>query len=225
MKVVAIIQARVSSTRLPAKIMLDLCGKTLLERVVNRVHLSELIDDVWIATSSEPEDILVERLARDINVNCYRGNLLNVMERFYHTAKLAEADIIVRITADNPLTEPSFIDLAVKEILKNDFDYIGFEGIPLGSGVEAFTMKSFNKLRSSENLEVQHYEHVTSYYYQNPSEFNVKKITSIYSESKSDIRVTVDTINDYIFMAGIYNELTTGKIKPKKYLEYVLART
>lgn len=224
MKVVAIIQARMSSTRLPAKIMLDLCGKTLLERVVDRVHLSQLIDEVWIATSSEQEDILVEKLARKMNVTCYRGDLLNVMDRFYQVAKLAKADIVVRITADNPLTEPSFIDLSVEEILENNFDYVAFEGIPLGSGVEAFTMKSFCELRDRNDLDNQNYEHVTSYYYQNPTEFNVKLIRNIYSESKSTIRVTVDTLNDYIFMAGIYNEMIDKKINQEKYLEYVLSK-
>jgi len=225
-KVVAIIQARISSTRLPSKVMLDLCGKTLLERVVDRVLLSKTIDEVWIATSSEPEDVLVEKLARKMNVNCYRGNLLNVMERFYHTSKLAEADVIVRITADNPLTEPSFIDVSVEEILKNNFDYVGFENIPIGSGVEVFTMKSFSELRSRDTLDKQNYEHVTSYYYQNPEEYNVKMIKNIYSESKykSSIRVTVDTLNDYIFMAEVYNELIDKEVNPNFFLEYVLAK-
>lgn len=224
MKVIAIIQARMSSTRLPAKVMLDLCGKTLLERVVDRVLLSKVINEIWIATSSEKEDDLVEKLAKKLNVNCYRGSLLNVLERFYQTSKLAEADIIVRITADNPLTEPSFINLSVEEIIRNNYEYVGFENIPLGSGVEAFTMESFEVLRNKNNLDKNNYEHVTSYYYQNREEYNVKKIKNIYSESKSDIRVTVDTLNDYIFMAKYYHELIEREINPRNFMEYLLSK-
>lgn len=204
--------------------MLDLCGKTILERVVDRVKLSEVIDEIWIATSSESEDKLVKGLATKMNINCFQGSLTNVMSRFYETAKLAKADIIVRITADNPLTEPTFIGTSVDRLVSGSFDYVGFDNIPLGSGVEAFTMNSFAKLRNRDNLNEHNREHVTSCYYQNPEIFKIGKINNMFSESEFQTRLTVDTLEDYILMAGIYNEMLVKDIKPEKFMEYILSK-
>lgn len=222
-KVVAIIQARMSSTRLPAKVMLDLVGKTVLERVVDRVRLAGSVDEIWIATSTNVEDDLIEVIAKEIGVSCYRGSLENVISRYYETAELTKADIIIRVTADNPLTEPSFIDAAVVKLISDDLDYVGFDNIPLGTGVEAFTMKSLAELMKIATLTNHNQEHVTSYYYQNPKEFKIGRINDTYFDRESQTRLTVDTLEDYVFMVNIYNEMLVKAIKPEKFMEFILS--
>lgn len=216
-KVVAIIQARLSSSRLPAKVMLDLMGKTVLERVVDRVKLAKLVDEIWIATSTNNEDDLIEELAKKINVKCYRGSLDNVINRYYETAKLAKADIIIRVTADNPLTEPTYIDEAVQLISSRQFDYISFENILVGSGIEAFSYLSFEDIVLKNELNEHNIEHVTSYYYQNEKLYNIEvKNQNFVSESIKSI--TIDTFEDYVKVFKIHEKLIADRIEQKSYL-------
>jgi spore coat polysaccharide biosynthesis protein SpsF len=222
-KVVGVIQARISSNRLPAKVMLDLVGKTILERVIERVKLSNKIDEIWIATSNQKEDDLVENLSKKIGINCFRGNLNNVLERFYEVINISEADIVVRITADNPMTEPRLIDKAVCCILDSDVDYVGFKNVPIGSAVEVFTRKSFMKLAEVEDLTAHNKEHVTSYYYQNPRMFRVTFLTEgLYTETQASIKVTVDTIDDFVKVASIYKIFEEEAVNPLDYLDKAL---
>ncbi|MCP1143746.1 cytidylyltransferase domain-containing protein [Lysinibacillus endophyticus] len=205
-KIVGIIQARISSTRLPAKVMLNIDGKTLLERVIERVKVSKLLHELYIATSTNSEDDLIEEIALKNNTKCYRGNLENVFERFVEVVNLSNADIVVRITADNPLTEAKLIDYGVNFIIENNFDYIGYKNTPIGSAVEIFSAKSFLEILTQNNLSLHNKEHVTSYYYQNPHRYSVYFIEDFYKENLSDISITVDTLEDYIKVYKIYNE-------------------
>lgn len=196
-KVVGIIQARMSSSRLPGKVMLDLCGKTLLERVVERVKAASSVDEIIIVTSVNEEDRIIEQLACKINVKCIRGSLQHVFSRFKKAIIETEADIVVRITADNPLTNPDLIDIGIKEIKISNLDYMSFKKVPIGSSVEVFRAASF--LNIDESLLNEHnIEHVTSYFYQNEQQFEVKFIENYYEEDMSHISVTVDTLTDYV---------------------------
>src|SRR5690625_3787992 len=110
MKVVTIIQARTNSSRLPNKVLTDIYGKTLLERVIGQAKKIKNSDEVWVATSSQDQDDLIEWLCDRIGVNCYRGDLEDVRSRYYDIGKKQNADILVRITADNQSTEPSYVE-------------------------------------------------------------------------------------------------------------------
>lgn len=204
-KVVGIIQARISSSRLPAKVMLNVVGKTLLERVIERVRLTTVLDEVYVATSKNKEDDLIEEIAKKNNVKCFRGSLENVFDRFSQVISISKADIVVRITADNPLTEPKMIDYGVTYLQKNELDYTTFKNIPIGSAVEVFTANSFSKIQNQNNLSSHNIEHVTSYYYQNPNEFSIHYIDDFYEKDLSMISVTVDTLEDYLKVYHIYN--------------------
>lgn len=205
-KVVGIIQARISSSRLPAKVMLNILGKTLLERVIERVHLSTALDELYVATSDRKEDDLIEEIAKKNHVKCFRGSLENVFDRFSQVISLSNADIVVRITADNPLTEAKMIDYGVTYLQKNELDYTIFKNIPVGSGIEVFTSKSFSIIKKKNNLNSHNIEHVTSYYYQNAHEFKIDYIEDFYDKNLSTLSVTVDTLEDYIKVYNIYNK-------------------
>lgn len=202
-KVIGVIQARISSNRLPAKVMLDVMGKTLLERVVERVQNSNVLDEIYIATSLKGEDVIIENISKKIGVKCFRGSLDNVFDRFIETIQKSEADIVVRITADNPLTEPNMIDYGVKHLTHYDLDYVGYKNVPVGTAVEIFTAKSFLSIPTSK-LNIHNKEHVTSYYYQNLDKYKVEFIKDFYEEDLSNISLTVDTLKDYIKICNIY---------------------
>lgn len=219
-KTIAVIQARLSSTRLPAKVMLDLDGQTLLQRVINRVRLSKFVDEIYVATSINNEDNVIANLCNTIQIECYRGSLENVLSRFYEIGKIKNADIIVRITADNPLTEPKMIDKAIEFITHTKKDYVGFKDVPYGSAVEVFTMKSFEKIYKATNLSKHNLEHVTSYYYQNREMFDIALLSYDIGNSKN--RVTVDTLEDYIKMTYYYSYFEKKQIDQKSYLETVI---
>ncbi len=162
-KVVAIIQARMSSTRLPRKVALDIHGKCLLERVVDQVRRARSVDDIVVATSTAPDDEIVEQICRRLSVDCHRGSLSDVRSRFVAVGKARGAAIVVRVTADNPLTEPVFIDAIVRALQEDPaIDYAAMDRsrIPDGSGAEAFRLAALLETLSWDDAPYSR-EHVT----------------------------------------------------------------
>ncbi len=135
-KVVAIIQARTSSTRLPGKVLKRVNGKSILEILISRVKRSRRLNSLMIATTENKDDDKVVEVAKELGVEWYRGSEEDVLKRFVDAAKRAEAEVIVRITADNPLTDPELMDKLVEAHLKSQADYTHCVGVPLGAGVE-----------------------------------------------------------------------------------------
>lgn len=128
MKKLAIVQARMSSSRLPGKVLLDISGRPLLDHMLARVQKSRLIDGVVLATTTDPSDDILEQFCQGQNLTCYRGNLHDVLDRYYQAAVQFHADVIIRLTADCPLIDPDLIDLTVlaflgKRPLQNQPDY------------------------------------------------------------------------------------------------------
>lgn len=220
-KKIAVIQARLSSSRLPGKVLKDLCGKTLLERVVERVRESNLLDEIWLATSTEKTDDILELVSEQLNINLHRGSLNNVLERFCEVATKSNADIIVRVTADNPLTEPRFIDQGIKELLNNDVDYVNFEDVPYGSGIEVINKASLllsNKLTNVDEDK----EHVTLYIKKNCHKFKIKTLSPESKFKRPDIRVTIDTLDDYVTLYKVYHLLNKSTLSCRNYLEMAI---
>lgn len=138
----AIIQARMSSTRLPGKVLLSLCDKTVLEHIVNRVRAACNVDSILVATSNSLADDIIEEKCKTMGVPVFRGNENNVLERFYFAAKQAKTDVVVRITADDPLKDPEIIDEIVRLQKNGGFDYVSntiHPTFPEGLDCEAFT--------------------------------------------------------------------------------------
>jgi spore coat polysaccharide biosynthesis protein SpsF len=123
MRIVAIIQARMNSNRLPGKVLKDICGKSMLSRVVQRVNCATSLDKVVVATSDTIVDDSVENECHKLNVSVFRGNEDDVLDRFFQASLVHKAEVAVRITADCPLIEPTIIDKVVQAFLSSDVDY------------------------------------------------------------------------------------------------------
>lgn len=207
MKVIVIIQARMSSTRLPGKVLKEIKNKPIIMNIVNRVSMSKLISKIIVATSIEESDndLYNYCVANDINV--YRGDLDNVLERYYKCATDENADIIVRLTGDNPLVDAGLIDNAIDIFTNSDIDYIHYcKQLPLGMAVEVFSYNALKKAyKQAKNVECK--EHVTLYMYKNTNIFKCIQYNDDRLEDCSYMRFTVDTIDDFRFVNEIYNRL------------------
>jgi spore coat polysaccharide biosynthesis protein SpsF len=203
-KVVAIIQARMSSTRLPGKVMLVLNNDTVLYQVVSRVRKAN-VDDVIIATSNHSSDDAIVKFCQEQKISYYRGSLNNVLSRYYMAAKEYEADIVVRITSDCPLYDHTILNDMLSEF--NNCDYLSncFERtFPRGLDTEIFTFKSLEKTYNQAKRD-QEKEHVTPYIWQNPHLFKLKNHIS--NNNLSNHRWTLDTKEDYQLIQSIYQNL------------------
>ena len=207
MKVVRIIQARMGSTRLPGKVMLDLCGKTVLERVVERVRKVKNIDEIVIATTTKKDDDIIVNKALKCNVKIFRGSEDDVLSRYYFAAKKYNADVIVRITSDCPLIDPAVTESVIDYYLKNvyKFDYVSNtleRTYPRGLDTEVFSFKSLEKAFAEAILERDR-EHVTTYIWKNPNIFRLGNHKN--AKDYSYLRWTLDTSEDYELIKRIYN--------------------
>ncbi len=207
MNTVAIIQARIGSTRLPGKVLKDLNGQSMLARVVNRTRRAATLDDVMVATSTQPGDqAIVEECVR-LGVECFCGSETDVLDRYYMAAKSTRADVIVRITSDCPLIDPTIIDKTVLEFRAHGPDYASNtlqRTYPRGLDTEVFTATGLERCwREARNS----YErmHVTPYFYQHPELFTLYSVSG--ERDFSAFRWTVDTPEDFQFISEIYSRL------------------
>ena len=128
MRVIAIIQARMSSTRLPGKVLMPLAGQPVLGHVVERIRACQTIADVVVATSSDATDDDIEAWCKSVGVSCYRGSLNDVLDRYYQAGLLHAADAVVRITADCPAIDPTIVDEVVHGYLAGGYEFYGLAG-------------------------------------------------------------------------------------------------
>lgn len=207
-KNIAIIQAHMSSTRLPGKIMKDLCGEPALYRMIERVRQSKLLDDIIIATSTLPcDDIIIEK-CDEWGVHTFRGSDSDVLSRYWGAAQMYPADIYVRMTSDCPLMTPLEVDNMIEFFLNHDYRYVrsskpGVGGsYPVGIDSEVFTAELLKEAaeKSSEHYE---HEHVTPYMYWKQDSIGLNP----YKEDASMYRLTLDTPEDYKVIKLIYEAL------------------
>jgi len=195
-----IIQARVNSSRLPSKVMLDLGGKTLLLRCIASVKESKLIDKIVVSTSNQIQDNIIEKKLKIVNVDCYRGNLNNVLERFYLTASKYEAKHIIRITADNPLMDGEVIDRLIKLYQSKESDYSRFSNAIIGLSAEVFSFDSLKKAYENSRDDYDT-EHVTPYI-KDKCNVHIEDIDTYYRYP--NLSATIDTLEDYVKMQDFY---------------------
>lgn len=206
MKVVAIIQARTGSTRLPGKVLLDLAGEPMLARVVNRSRRATMLDKIVVATTTNFRDHTIAELCSSRGWTYFRGSENDVLDRYYRAAKKHQADIVVRITSDCPLIEPEIIDLVVREFLRDgSLDYASNtlppRTFPRGLDVEVMSFEALERAWKEDKNPAWR-EHVTPYIYRNPEKFVLKTITN--NRDVSYMRWTVDTPEDLAFIRLIY---------------------
>jgi len=207
MMVIAIVQARMGSTRLPGKVLQTILEKTVLEHIVERLGCSTLVDKIIVATTKERTDDEIEHLCNRINITCFRGSQDDVLDRFYRAALMFSTDIIVRITADDPLKDPEIVDKAIQIMLENDYDYVSNTiepTYPEGIDVEVFTFAALKKAHQ-EARRASEREHVTPYIWKNPDKFKIYNFKN--GEDFSSLRWTLDTEDDLIFIRKVYAAL------------------
>lgn len=207
-KVVAIVQARMGSTRLPGKVMCDLLGKPMIVHEIERILRSKRIDSVVIATTNLSADNVIVQLCKDQGWYWYRGDEQDVLDRFYRAAKAFGADIIVRLTADCPLIDPSVIDLVIGEFCQNyprtDYASNVFpeRTFPRGLDTEVVTMDALERSWRNE-IDPALREHVTQHIVKNSGNFRISCVTN--DRDFSEMRWTVDTPEDFRFVREVYS--------------------
>jgi len=208
-RVIAIIQARIGSTRLPAKTMADISGKPLLAHIIERTKASRTIDEIVVATTNEPEDDAILQLAAQHCVRAYTGSVADVLDRFYQTAKQVNADIIVRVTADDPFKDPKVLDKIVKYFLVHpELDYASNTiepTFPEGMDIEVFSFRALERAWKEARLPSER-EHVTPYIWKNPTRFNIANVR--HEVDLSHLRWTLDYEEDLHFAREVYARLS-----------------
>ena len=207
MSTIAIVQARMGSTRLPGKVLLNLEDKTVLEHVIGRVKSSEYFDDVVVATTISKDDLRIVELCANLGISVYCGSENDVLDRYYQAAKLFGIENIVRITSDCPVIDSKIIDEVISLHLKNNADYTSNtlnETYPDGEDVEVFTFASLKKAWNNAKLASER-EHVTPYIRNNPDIF--KHASLEYKEDLSQKRWTLDNAEDLEFLRLVYKYL------------------
>lgn len=209
MKVVAIIQARTGSTRMPGKVFLDLAGEPVLARMVSRAERASTVDQVVIATTDASSDDQVADFCEARGIPYFRGSEDDVLDRYYQAAKAFKADIVVRLTADCPLIDPHVVDLVVGQSLQQatPADYacnvvIEERTFPRGLDTEVLSFDALERVWE-QDTNPEWREHVTLYIRYNPAEFRVLNIRN--DVDYSHMRWTLDTPDDYTFIRTIYN--------------------
>jgi spore coat polysaccharide biosynthesis protein SpsF len=201
---VAIIQARMGSTRLPGKTMMDLAGKPVLWHVLNRVSQAKLIEKVVVATTVNAEDDVLAGFCAEHGIAYCRGSQDDVLDRFYRCAKAHGARDVVRITADCPLHDPAVIDMVIREYLKGGYDYMcnAMElTFPDGYDVEVFSFAALEAAWTNARLPSER-EHVTPNI-RKDGLFRVRNIAAV--KKYPPYRCSLDQIEDYRFIEGIYH--------------------
>jgi spore coat polysaccharide biosynthesis protein SpsF len=209
MRIVAVVQARVSSTRLPAKVLLDLGGKTALQRCVDRVARIEGIADLVIATTTNPEDEIIVRLARRLGVATYRGSETDVLSRYVEAARGADAEAIVRCTSDCPLLDPAVASDVVRTFQRGGADFAAnhlVPNLPRGQETEIASREALERAHRDATSPEER-EHVMPHIYRRQGEFRCVSVVTGTDETLPRHRWTLDTIDDYRFLSVVYDEL------------------
>jgi spore coat polysaccharide biosynthesis protein SpsF len=206
-KVVCIIQARMASSRLPGKILKGLGHQPVLAWMVNRARRAKLVDDVVIATTTDPDDDAVATFGEQNGVPFYRGSMHDVLDRYYQAAKLQSADVIVRLTGDCPFIDSHMLDENIHTFLESDppLDFAANRlpmdrTVPIGLDTEICTFLAL-ETAWKETKEPHHREHVMPYFYEHPERFNILHIK--HKPDYGHLRWTVDTPEDLEFLQKI----------------------
>jgi spore coat polysaccharide biosynthesis protein SpsF len=211
-KITAVIQARMGSTRLPGKILMKINGIAVLQCQLQQLDHSSMLDDIILATTTNPEDDVIVDFAHENSIKVFRGSSLDVLDRYYQCSQHFSLEHIVRITSDCPLIDPTIVDKTIELYKSGKFDYVNnFGGIayPSGTDVEVFSINTLTKAwvnatKSSER------EHVTAYMYNNPKLFSIG-----YVENNLDIlglHYSVDRIEDLQFVKALYKKIPNRPI-------------
>lgn len=206
MKIVAITQARFSSSRLPGKVLLPLGSATVLDLHLKRIKKSQLINQFVVATTNEPESIEIESIAKKNNFLCFHGSLDDVLDRFYHAAKNLKADYVVRLTSDCPLIDSFYIDDLISKFLEKKVDYASNclrPTLPDGMDAEIFSLAALETAWKDSHKKSDR-EHVTPFI-RDCGKFKIYSVE--YPLELEKYRLTLDTSEDYELIKRLVTEV------------------
>lgn len=204
MKYLALIQARCGSSRLPNKVLADLAGKTDIQWVIERVKRSKLVDEVMIVTSIEKNNLPLIKLCAELGTRVFVGSENDVLDRYYQAAKLIKPEYVIRITADCPVFDWRYLDMAI-DMMDEETDYLGelTESFPDGLDIEIIKYSVLVESWKNANL-MSEREHVTQYVKKRPDIYKLKNLECPI-EGLGNKRWTLDEDRDYEMISHIYN--------------------
>jgi spore coat polysaccharide biosynthesis protein SpsF len=211
-KIVAIIQARMGSTRLPQKSTMLLAGKPLVDHVFERALKSTLINKVVVAIPGTSENEPIVRRAEHLGVAVFRGSENDLVRRYYDAALSFKADVVVRMCADNPLIHASEVDRVIKTFLDHHYDFASNVGpvmgneYPDGLGAEVFTFDALRWIHENVH-DLYCREHVHENFYRNKNRFNLGTVMCPKEFAYPDIVLDINTKEEYDFIAKLFNDL------------------
>jgi len=210
MKFIAIIQARCGSSRLPGKILIDICGKPVLQRVIERVQKSKYVEEVIVATSITHDNLPVMALCANLGVRVFAGAEHDVLDRYYQVAKLLMPEYIVRVTADCPCYDWDILDAAIDAMhLETDYLCSSNETLPDGLDIEIMKFSVLEKAWNEAKLSSER-EHVTLFIHNNSKDFVIQKLDSPCGNN-GHIRLTLDEDSDLLLIRQVYERLHEAK--------------
>lgn len=208
-KVVAITQARMTSTRLPRKVMLEVCGKTLLQHHIERVQRAKTVDEVVVATTVNAADDAIASLCAKLDVRCVRGDEADVLSRYVLAAREAAADVVVRVTSDCPLIDPDVTDRTIQAFVDRmpAIDYASNRLVhtyPRGLDTEVLG-RAVLDAAGSEATRPDDREHVTLFVWRQPTRYRLHNVAN--DSDLSRLRWTVDTPEDFELIRRMFETL------------------
>lgn len=210
MRIVATIEARMRSTRLPGKVLKPIMGRPMLELMIERLKRVPQLDNIVVATVDDSSCDPIVDLAKNLGVDYYRGSEEDVLDRVLMAAKSTDADIIVEMTGDCPLIDPEIVSRVIDVFLENEkIDYCSNtleRTYPRGMDTQVFPVSVLETVANLTNDPVDH-EHVSLYIYQHPEIFNILNVSSNLPSEAAELRLTVDTNEDFQLVEKIYEVL------------------
>jgi len=209
-KVVASIEARVGSTRLPGKVMKEIIGKPMLELMIERVKKAHLIDEIVVATSTNPRDDVIEELANRLKVKCFRGSEDDVLDRVLRAVQKYNGRHIVELWGDTPLIDPLIIDGAIQYYFQNNFDCVATclnKTFPWGMSLLVFPRRILEEISLITNDRVDR-ENVSNYIYEHPDKYKIGHLPCPPELNRPEIRLTVDELCDFELVKIIFRNLS-----------------
>ncbi len=209
MKTVITIEARMRSTRLSGKVLKLILGRPMLALMIERLQRVRQVDQIVVATTDNPADDPIADLACQQGVGLFRGSEEDVLDRVLRAARAANADVIVETTGDCPLIDPEVVDSVVGVYLANEFDYVSntlCQTFPGGLDTQVSSTAVLEQVASLTRDPVDH-EHVSLYIYEHPERFSLHNVESGLPEKYWNLRLMVDTLEDFALISAIFEEL------------------
>jgi len=207
-RTIAIVQARMGSSRLPGKVLMDIGGKPMLHRVVLRARRAQMVGMVVVATTTHPDDDPVAAYCRLQGIPCFRGDLQDVLDRYYQTARWFNASVIVRLTADCPVIDPREIDRTIRAFASAEVDFAAnrlpppwHRTTPIGMDTEVVTFDALEQAWREAQAQYAR-EHVMPYFYEQAGRFKILLVD--HEPDLGHLRLTVDTPEDLTLIRSIY---------------------